>query len=288
MEKYYKLSNIFFIIVFSLIIVDAFLYNFGHFLYKQSPNSFVLRVINHLYPLEIIREGWRSIVWDENGIVESFQLIILFITIIILLQLFYISYNFLSLIIKLFLFFEILGLTYFFLEEMSYGQHFINFQTPEIFLNLNNQKELNLHNISNLFNELPKTFVFIWCGFSIIFLKIFKQKINIIFHQLIKPNKKLIYISLCLIFFTIPDFIVSKLDLIDYSELKIFIDPVAPQNDGPHFLWYDPKMFFTVFLSFNFFRLSELHEFVFAYYFLWHTLFLKINILKNENRHNNH
>ena len=83
------------------------------------------------------------------------------------------------------------------------------------------------NNISNLFNELPKTIVFIWCGFSIIFLKIFKQKINIIFHQLIKPNKKLIYISLCLIFFTIPDFIVSKLDLIDYSELKIIIDPVV-------------------------------------------------------------
>ena len=42
---------------------------------------------------------------------------------------------------------------------------------------------------------------------------------------------------------------------------------------------YNFKMFFTVVLSFNFFRLSELHEFIFAYYFLWHSLFLKEKII---------
>jgi len=326
-EKYYKLFNIFFILFFFLIITDAFFVNFGYFLSKQFPNS-ILTIFTDLYKYESTnitpltgkveewwpwyneylrgygtdgtilvdtskKEGWRDALWNENGAVEIIQEIILFINIIILLRLFYQSYNFSNLIIILFLFFEILGLTYFFLEEISYGQHFINFKTPEFFLNLNHQKEFNLHNTSNLFNELPRTFVYIWCGLSIICLTIFKPKINLIFYQLIKPNKKLIYISLCLILFTIPDFIVSKFDLINYSELKIFAEPKAPVfSDCGYrdclFIGYDRKMFYTILLSFNFFRLSELQEFIFAYYFLWHTLFLKKNIFKNENRNNNY
>ena len=116
---------------------------------------------------------------------------------------------------------------------------------------------------------------------------------NVIFYQLIKPNKKLIYISLCLIFFTMPDFIVSKFDLIDYSKLKIFADdPVKAVAicgyENWCFIGYDRKMFYTILLSFNFFRLSELQELIIVYYFFWHTLFLRKNILKNENRYNNH
>ena len=34
--------------------------------------------------------------------------------------------------------------------------------------------KFNIHNISNLFNELPKSFVFLWCGLAIPCLKLFR------------------------------------------------------------------------------------------------------------------
>jgi hypothetical protein len=121
--------------------------------------------------------------------------------------------------IKIFLILEILGLSYFFLEEISYGQHIIKYNTPEFFMNLNNQKEFNLHNISNLFNELPKSLVYIWCGLAIPFVKVFKPKIKKIYSIIINPNNKLIKISVILIIFTLPNLIVSKFDLIQYNLL---------------------------------------------------------------------
>ena len=159
------------------------------------------------------------------------------------------------------------------MEEISWGQHFINFKTPNLLLRndsiLNNyQGEFNLHNISNLFNELPKSLVLLWCGFSILLANILKLKNSNIFFILINPNKKLLIISFIILIVAIPNFIVSKFNLIDYQKLHL-INNV-----------YDLKMFFTIILSFNFFRLSELHEFLFSYYFLWHTLFLKEKLLK--------
>ncbi len=168
--------------------------------------------------------------------------------------------------IKIFLILEILGLSYFFLEEISWFQHIINYNTPKLFENINHQREFNLHNISNLFNELPKSFVFIWCGLAIPFVKFFKPKIKNFFYTIINPHDNLIKISVVLLIFTIPNLITSNLGLIDHKVLHL--------ETG-----YNFKMFFTIVLSFNFFRLSELHEFIFAYYFLWHSLFLKEKII---------
>ena len=132
----------------------------------------------------------------------------------------------------------------------------------------NYQGEFNLHNISNLFNELPRSLVLLWCGFSILLANILKLKNSNIFFILINPNKKLLIISFIILIVAIPNFIVSKFNLIDYQKLHLINNT------------YDLKMFFTIILSFNFFRLSELHEFLFSYYFLWHTLFLKEKLLK--------
>ena len=173
-------------------------------------------------------------------------------------------------IIRIFLILEILGLSYFFLEEISWGQHIISFNTPEILKNINNQNEFNLHNISNLFNELPKSLVFIWCGLTILFIKFFKLEVKNSYYTIINPSNQLIKISIVLIIFTIPNLIVSKFGLINHSDLNI--------ENELGFVGYNFKMFFTVVLSFNFFRLSELQEFIFAYYFLWHSLFLKEKI----------
>ena len=88
------------------------------------------------------------------------------------------------------------------------------------------------------------------------------------------PENKLIVISFVIMIFTIPHFILSNFDLINYQKLNL---------NGT----YDFKIFFLIILSFNFLKLSEVQEFLFSYYFLWHTLFLIKNIKINENSNYN-
>ena len=49
------------------------------------------------------------------------------------------------------------GALYSLLEEMSYGQHYFNWDTPEYWRELNRQEETNLHNINSWFNQKPRT-----------------------------------------------------------------------------------------------------------------------------------
>ncbi len=51
----------------------------------------------------------------------------------------------------------ILGATYFALEEISYGQHLFGWSAGETWSQLNDQQETNLHNISGLFDQLPRS-----------------------------------------------------------------------------------------------------------------------------------
>lgn len=41
-------------------------------------------------------------------------------------------------------------------EEMSWGQHFFNWQTPDYWAQLNRQQETNLHNITDAFDKKPR------------------------------------------------------------------------------------------------------------------------------------
>ena len=93
-------------------------------------------------------------IWNENGLVEILQNILLIYAI-------YYFYKFFkkinltneSNIFSILICFYFIGLVYYFFEEISWGQHFLFWDTPQFFLNYNNQNETNIHNISNLFNE---------------------------------------------------------------------------------------------------------------------------------------
>ena len=259
----YKTSNTICLILFLSILIYSLDYSFGFFLNKQFPDIYIFTFGGR-------HEGWDEKIWMENGLIEILQELVLFFTILYLLKFFYKLKNTTHKIIKVFLVLEILGLSYFFFEEISWGQHLISYKTPLFIENINHQKEFNLHNISNLFNELPKSLVFIWCGLSILFLKTFKPKIKDIYYIIINPDNNLIKISIILLIFTIPNLIVSNFDLINHQDLYL--------RDDFDVIGYNFKMLFTIILSFNFFRLSELHELIFAYYFLWHSIFLKENI----------
>ena len=89
---------------------------------------------------------------------------------------------------------------YFFFEEISWGQHIFKWESSNFFLVNNNQGETNIHNISNLFDQLPRGLLLIWCAFPFIiqkFINILTK--NEIYSKFVLPQKELVYLSLILI-----------------------------------------------------------------------------------------
>ena len=169
----------------------------------------------------------EEFIWFENGLIETLQIIILLITILALLNLYIFKKKYLnSSLLKNFIIIEIIGLSYFLFEEISWGQHAFNFDTFKIFLDKNNflynhQGETNLHNTSRIFNELPRFLVIIWCSLSIIILRFFKLTNSKKFSYIVMPDIKLIFISYLLLIFILPDLFLTKLGMVNHSDLHI-------------------------------------------------------------------
>lgn len=221
----------------------------------------------------------NSYLWKESGFVENLQSLFLIFSIFFLISA-SIKIKKQKTIIYYFIIVQYIGLIYFLGEEISWGQHILHWQTPEIFTKLNHQNETNVHNISNLFNELPRTLVLLWCSFSSITIIYFK-KIFVIENKYfiaVCPNKNLIFISLLLIFFVLPDLIISKFglspkftsSLTNPDEVITYLVGERPVSTNT----FNLKIFYEK-ISFNFFRLSELHELIFCYYFFIYSFTLK-------------
>ena len=60
----------------------------------------------------------------------------------------------------------LLACIYFAGEEVSWGQWYFDWQTPEVLSEINKQNETNLHNISSWLNEKPRTLVELWILFA--------------------------------------------------------------------------------------------------------------------------
>ena len=208
------------------------------------------------------RGGYNPLIWEENGFIEIFQVIILFLSIIILLRYNRFYFQNLSKIFRIVLFFYLIGLSYYFFEEISWGQHLFFWKTPDFFLDLNSQKETNLHNISNLFNELPRTLLLLFCSTSFLFANLisFKSKYLSFF---IFPNSKLIYLSLLIIFFVLPDVIIDIFDI-----KPLFLNWEIEKHP------WNFSIDLTQLFSFNFVRL-ELQELLFNFYIIFHAYYLK-------------
>ena len=266
LNKIFYRSNIILIIFIFFLLVQAFDQSFGWGLNQMYPDIYFKTFGTQL-------EGWSVFIWFENGLIETLQITILLISILVLVNLYFLKKeNLDSTLIKKFIIIEILGLSYFFLEEISWGQHILNFDTLKIFLNeknffYNHQGEMNLHNTSRIFNEFPRILVMIWCSLSIIFFRFVKFTNSEKFAPIVVPNLRLIFISYLLIIFILPDLILTKLGMVDHSELHIIENNI--------FIGFNFTVMIKIILSFNFFRLSELQELLFAYYFMWHSLFLR-------------
>ncbi len=197
---------------------------------------------------------------NENGFVENLQSVFLFFSI------YYLIISFkkfrLNKIIQIFLTIKILALIYYLGEEISWGQHFFKWLSPEFFIINNNQGETNLHNISNLLDQLPRTLVMIWCGLISIFFYFIKKKFSLSYETrlIFIPTDLLLKISVIFMIFFLPDFIVDKFSL--------HPGHVINGKEVPEATFYD-------IISFNFLRLSEVHELIFCFYFLIYSIAFK-------------
>lgn len=256
-EKNFNKIFIVFISFSILIFLEGFFYYYS---YKLS---------YYFDYFDRFRSGFNPVIWNENGIIEILQVFFLFISILnfifILRKIKYLAF---TLFLKFFIYIYILGLIYFFFEEISWGQHIFGWESISFFKTYNNQNETNIHNISNVFNELPRSILILWCSTSFIFIKIFSKKIpNPFLNNFIMPSNKLKYISIYLLFIFIPDFFVDKMDLhpghSEYSKYILLSDILD-------------------FITFNFIKLSEYQELIFTYYILFHSIFFKRFLFLNE------
>tara|TARA_B100000787_G_scaffold155515_1_gene131054 strand:- start:1144 stop:1914 length:771 start_codon:yes stop_codon:yes gene_type:complete len=246
-NKTYNLLIIFFYYSILLLILERYLC-FSNGLYWES-------FYNNPNYLSLCKDLAFDF-WGENKLIENFQVIFLLLSLIY----FFVIIKKLKNNFFMYYYFVVcfIGMFYFLGEEISWGQHFFQWNSPNFFISHNNQNETNLHNMSNLFNEVPRYLVLFFCCFSpfsvLFFKKFFINKKSISF--LLLPNPKILIICASLIFFTIPDLILSKLDLEIYFQR----------------------------ITFNFLRVSELQELIVAFYFFIYSS--SINECLNKKRYN--
>lgn len=252
------LKNNFFFVIFNIVLLILIGEGFYHFYYYK------ISIFFESIP-RIASTGHNHLIWGENGFVETLQIIFIFLSIIYFF-LFIKKNNFhLKVFNRLFIYLYILGLFYYFFEEISWGQHFFNWDTPTFFSEINHQNETNFHNISNLLNELPRSILTLWCILPFIFVKILKKtNFSFFFIHFFYPSEKLKKISILILIFYVPDFLFDK--------FNIYPEPSKPI--GGHFTTTDIKPREIVdLLTFNFLKLSELIELFFCYYILNHSYY---------------
>ena len=298
MIKYFKLFNILFISFLIFLLIISFHEYFGFNLNRYYPDFYFFEC-NYKMSYEQYTECESQkflfkYIWIENGLVENLQLVLLILAIVIIIS----SINNYNLkknkIFKYFLITKLFGLSFVFLEETSWMQHFLSYNTPEVVANINYQEEFNLHNISRIFNEIPRSLVLIWCCFGPILYFFIKNKIKEGMKIILLPSNRIIFISLILIFFTLPNIVVDKFNLLDWNNLHL--NYAGNEFNHSRHLIFSPLIkegfnlyqLMIILFSSNYFRFSEFQELIFYYYFFSHTIFFVHKIKYINENSNNH
>jgi len=110
------------------------------------------------YVVKIIdRSLYKNWIYSEFGLVENLTVIVLIFAIVYGTKIFLSNFNFPAKWFKWYIALLTLGCFYFAGEELSWGQHFIGWGTPEILKVINDQSETNIHNIIPFFDQVPRT-----------------------------------------------------------------------------------------------------------------------------------
>jgi len=115
-----------------------------------------LLFINFFVAETILNSTSKTFYYSEHGPVEGFQEITMFFCLLLSLFILRKMKNSEELLLKAWIGLIALGCFYIAFEEISWGQKFFLLNTPEILVQYNSQGETNIHNISQLFNRVPR------------------------------------------------------------------------------------------------------------------------------------
>ncbi len=95
--------------------------------------------------------------YGEAGIIENLTVIFLVVSIIACLLYLFTKEKIRFSSFKIWMILFLLGAIYYAGEEISWGQHYFGWGTPEQWTEFNDQQETNLHNTAAIFDQIPRT-----------------------------------------------------------------------------------------------------------------------------------
>ena len=127
------------------------------------------------YVARMISLGSDKYIYGELGVIEN--LTVLFLCVAIISSFIYLKskkkYN--ILIFRVWIILFLLGSIYYAGEEISWGQHYFGWGTPETWKDVNDQQETNLHNTAAIFDQIPRTLLSIAALIGGVFIPIYRK-----------------------------------------------------------------------------------------------------------------
>lgn len=108
------------------------------------------------YVMRIINTQSDQYVYGELGIIENYTFLVLVSAIVLGIKSIRRMQTFEFPVLKIWLTMLVLGCVYYAGEEISWGQHWFGWGTPEVWMTVNDQGETNLHNTSALLDQVPR------------------------------------------------------------------------------------------------------------------------------------
>lgn len=127
-------------------------------------------------------------------------------------------------------------------EEMSWGQWFFYWNTPEFWSGINRQQETNLHNTSYFFNQLPQTLLEIAIVIGGLVLPVFtglRQRLNLPILDVLTPSLAIVPVALVSVAF-------KTLDRLEHQ--PFFADILIKPSEATETFFHMFIMFYTIML----------------------------------------
>lgn len=109
------------------------------------------------YVARIINPATDAFIFGELGVIENITVIVLLFALVVAIKSYAYLRTFEFPIFKIWITLLTLGCFYYAGEELSWGQHWIGWATPETWQDINDQGETNLHNTSAILDQVPRT-----------------------------------------------------------------------------------------------------------------------------------
>ena len=101
-------------------------------------------------------DSYRFWIESESGFIEIATPLILIPAVVCGVKIFRNRHTLPNKLLTIWFVMVTLGCVYFAGEDLSWGQHYIGWETPEHIAEINKQEETNLHNMSSWFNQKPR------------------------------------------------------------------------------------------------------------------------------------